>query len=293
VSTFATDLKSIADKTDQYLQKYFSQQKQNNQLYEAMAYGLFSGGKKIRSYVTVAAFDLFDLKEETAIAVASAIECVHSYSLIHDDLPSMDNDDFRRGKESTHKKFGESTAILAGNSLLTIAFEILTSDELDLDKTIKSDLVSALASCSGHLGIAGGQFFDLSFEGKAQDQKTIIDMQNKKTGELMGLCIEAAAIVAKKNDARAELKETGLNIGLLFQIADDLLDAYGDQDKLGKPSQQDSKKGKATLLSTLGLEKTNALTNDLLNKIKNSLKKYGSKADRLVSSAEFILKRDH
>ena len=198
MSTFATDLKSIADKTDQYLQKYFSRQKQNNQLYEAMAYGLFSGGKKIRSYVTVAAFDLFDLKEETAIAVASAIECVHSYSLIHDDLPSMDNDDFRRGKESTHKKFGESTAILAGNSLLTIAFEILTSDELDLNKTIKSDLVFALASCSGHLGIAGGQFFDLSFEGKAQDQKTIIDMQNKKTGELMGLCIEAAAIVAKK-----------------------------------------------------------------------------------------------
>ena len=198
MSTFATDLKSIADKTDQYLQKYFSRQKQNNQLYEAMAYGLFSGGKKIRSYVTVAAFDLFDLKEETAIAVASAIECVHSYSLIHDDLPSMDNDDFRRGKESTHKKFGESTAILAGNSLLTIAFEILTSDELDLDKTIKSDLVFALASCSGHLGIAGGQFLDLSFEGKAQDQKTIIDMQNKKTGELMGLCIEAAAIVEKK-----------------------------------------------------------------------------------------------
>ena len=293
MSTFATDLKSIADKTDQYLQKYFSRQKQNNQLYEAMAYGLFSGGKKIRSYVTVAAFDLFDLKEETAIAVASAIECVHSYSLIHDDLPSMDNDDFRRGKESTHKKFGESTAILAGNSLLTIAFEILTSDHLNLDKEVKSDLVFALASGSGHLGIAGGQFLDLSFEGKAQNEQTIIDMQNKKTGELMGFCTEAAAIVAKKKEDREELKKIGLDIGLLFQIADDLLDVYGDQDKLGKPSKQDDKKGKATLISTFGMEKTNVMANQLLNKIKKSLEKYGSKADRLLSSAEFILKRDH
>jgi geranylgeranyl pyrophosphate synthase len=258
-----------------------------------MGYGLFAGGKKIRSYLTVAAFDLFEIKEEAAIAVAAAIECVHSYSLIHDDLPSMDNDDFRRGKESTHKKFGESTAILAGNSLLTIAFEILTSDHLNLDKEVKSDLVFALASGSGHLGIAGGQFLDLSFEGKAQNEQTIIDMQNKKTGELMGFCTEAAAIVAKKKEDREELKKIGLDIGLLFQIADDLLDVYGDQDKLGKPSKQDDKKGKATLISTFGMEKTNVMANQLLNKIKKSLEKYGSKADRLLSSAEFILKRDH
>jgi len=293
MSAFDTDIKLVADKTDQYLKSYFSQQKQNNELFEAMGYGLFAGGKKIRSYLTVAAFDLFDIKEETAIAVAAAIECVHSYSLIHDDLPSMDNDDFRRGKESTHKKFGESTAILAGNSLLTIAFEILTSNHLNLDKEVKSDLVFALASCSGHLGIAGGQFLDLSFEGKAQDEKTIIHMQNKKTGELMGFCTEAAAIVAKKNNDREELKKIGLDIGLLFQIADDLLDVYGDQNKLGKPSKQDDKKGKATLIATLGLDKTNALANELHDKIKQSLEKYGTKANRLLSSAEFILKRDH
>tara|TARA_B110000305_G_scaffold217157_1_gene256249 strand:- start:302 stop:1183 length:882 start_codon:yes stop_codon:yes gene_type:complete len=293
MSAFDTEIKIIADKTDQYLKTYFSKQKQNNQLYDAMGYGLFAGGKKIRSYLTVAAFDLFEIKEEAAIAVAAAIECVHSYSLIHDDLPSMDNDDFRRGKESTHKKFGESTAILAGNSLLTIAFEILTSDHLNLDKEVKSDLVFALASGSGHLGIAGGQFLDLSFEGKAQNEQTIIDMQNKKTGELMGFCTEAAAIVAKKKEDREELKKIGLDIGLLFQIADDLLDVYGDQDKLGKPSKQDDKKGKATLISTFGMEKTNVMANQLLNKIKKSLEKYGSKADRLLSSAEFILKRDH
>jgi len=293
MSTFDTEIKIIADKTDQYLKTYFSKQKQNNQLYDAMGYGLFAGGKKIRSYLTVAAFDLFEIKEEAAIAVAAAIECVHSYSLIHDDLPSMDNDDFRRGKESTHKKFGESTAILAGNSLLTIAFEILSSDHLNLDKEVKSDLVFALASCSGHLGVAGGQFLDLSFEGKAQNEQTIIDMQNKKTGELMGFCTEAAAIVAKKKEDREELKKIGLDIGLLFQIADDLLDVYGDQDKLGKPSKQDDKKGKATLISTFGMEKTNVMANQLLNKIKKSLEKYGSKANRLLSSAEFILKRDH
>lgn len=293
MSTLATDIKSVADKTDQFLQEYFLKQKQNNDLYDAMAYGLFAGGKKIRSYLTVSAFDLFDLKEQDALVVAAAIECVHSYSLIHDDLPSMDNDDLRRGKESTHKKFGESTAILAGNSLLTIAFEILTSKHLQVEKSIKSDLVFALSSCSGHLGIAGGQFFDLSFEGKPQTQQAVIDMQNKKTGELMGFCVESAAIVANKNNDRKELKKIGLDIGLLFQIADDLLDEYGDQNKLGKPSKQDNKKGKATLLSTLGLEATNTLAKDLLNRIKTSLKKYGSKADRLISSAEYILKRDH
>lgn len=293
MSTLATDIKSVADKTDQFLQEYFLKQKQNNDLYDAMAYGLFAGGKKIRSYLTVSAFDLFDLKEQDALVVAAAIECVHSYSLIHDDLPSMDNDDLRRGKESTHKKFGESTAILAGNSLLTIAFEILTSNHLQVEKSIKSDLVFALSSCSGHLGIAGGQFFDLSFEGKPQTQQAVIDMQNKKTGELMGFCVESAAIVANKNNDRKELKKIGLDIGLLFQIADDLLDEYGDQKKLGKPSKQDNKKGKATLLSTLGLEATNTLAKDLLNRIKTSLKKYGSKADRLISSAEYILKRDH
>ena len=198
MSSFSTDLKSFADKIDSFLLDYFKQQEQPTKIYEAMGYGLFSGGKKIRSYLTLGAFDLLELEESLAIPVAAAIECVHSYSLIHDDLPSMDNDDFRRGKESTHKKFGESTAILAGNSLLTIAFEILTSDALHLDKETKSDLVFALASCSGHQGIAGGQYLDLSFEGKQQTQEAIIDMENKKTGVLMGFCCEAAAIVGKK-----------------------------------------------------------------------------------------------
>jgi len=293
MSTVATDIKSVADQTDQFLQNYFSKQKQHNDLYEAMAYGLFAGGKKIRSYLTVAAFDLFNLQQKDALVIAAAIECVHSYSLIHDDLPSMDDDDLRRGKASTHKKFGESTAILAGNSLLTIAFEILTSNSFTLDKSIKSDLVLALSSCSGHLGIAGGQFLDLSFEGTSQSPQAVIDMQNKKTGELMGFCVEAAAIVAGQTKERALLKKIGLDIGLLFQISDDMLDEYGDQGKLGKPSKQDHKKGKATLLSTLGLKKTNVLAKDLLNQIKNSLKKYGSKADRLISSAEYILQRDH
>ena len=293
MSSFSTDLKSFADKIDSFLLDYFKQQQQPTKIYEAMGYGLFSGGKKIRSYLTLGAFDLLELEESLAIPVAAAIECVHSYSLIHDDLPSMDNDDFRRGKESTHKKFGESTAILAGNSLLTIAFEILTSDALHLDKEIKSDLVFALASCSGHQGIAGGQYLDLSFEGKQQTQETIIDMENKKTGVLMGFCCEAAAIVGKKKELREELRKIGLDMGLLFQVADDLLDAYGDQQKMGKPSKQDDIKGKVTLLSTLGLESTKKLAENLLNKIQQSLKKYGSKSNRLVTSAEFILKRDH
>ncbi len=151
----------------------------------------------------------------------------------------------------------------------------------------------ALASCSGHQGIAGGQYLDLSFEGKQQTQEAIIDMENKKTGVLMGFCCEAAAIVGKKKELREELRKIGLDMGLLFQVADDLLDAYGDQHKMGKPSKQDDIKGKVTLLSTLGLESTKKLAENLLNKIQQSLKKYGSKSNRLVTSAEFILKRDH
>ena len=293
MSSFSTELKSFADKTDYFLLDYLKSQKQPTKIFEAMSYGLFGGGKKIRSYLILGAFDLLDLKEELAIPIAAAVECVHSYSLIHDDLPSMDNDDFRRGKDSTHKKFGESTAILAGNSLLTIAFEILTSDRLKLDKKIKSDLVYALSSSAGHQGIAGGQYLDLSFEGKSQNENTIIDMENKKTGALMAFCCESASIVACRPDLKNEFNNFGLDIGLLFQVADDLLDVYGDQDKMGKPSKQDDKKGKVTLLSILGAKKTKKIAENLLIKIKKSLEKYGTKSNRLITSAEFILRRDH
>ena len=205
----------------------------------------------------------------------------------------MDNDDFRRGKESTHKKFGESTAILAGNSLLTTAFEILSSDEINVDKERKLNLISALSMCAGHKGIAGGQFLDLKFEKQQKNKKEIIDMQQKKTGELMGFCCESAAIVAGVEDDREKLKEVGLNLGLLFQISDDLLDRHGDSDKIGKPTKQDEIKGKATIMSAIGEHQTKKLAQDIQSLIKENLVSYGDSARTLVECANYIFKRDH
>ena len=286
-------IKLSADKVDIFLKKYFSKKNTKNDLFEAMSYGLFSGGKKIRTYLTKCAFDIYKIDEYKYIPIAGAIECVHSYSLIHDDLPSMDNDDFRRGKESTHKKFGESTAILAGNSLLTTAFEILSSDEINVDKERKLNLISALSMCAGHKGIAGGQFLDLKFEKKQKNKKEIIDMQLKKTGELMGFCCESAAIVAGVEDDREKLKEVGLNLGLLFQITDDLLDRHGDSDKIGKPTKQDEIKGKATIMSAIGENQTKKLAQDIQSLIKENLVSYGDSARTLVECANYIFKRDH
>ena len=286
-------IKLSADRVDSFLKKYFSKKNTKNDLFEAMSYGLFSGGKKIRTYLTKCAFDIYKIDEYKYIPIAGAIECVHSYSLIHDDLPSMDNDDFRRGKESTHKKFGESTAILAGNSLLTTAFEILSSDEINVDKERKLNLIGALSICAGHKGIAGGQFLDLKFEKQKKNKKEIIDMQLKKTGELMGFCCESAAIVAGVEDDREKLKEVGMNLGLLFQISDDLLDIHGDSKILGKPTQQDGKKGKATIMTIKNETQSNKMCNDIKTNIKESLYSHGDSAHTLLDCADYIFKRNY
>src|SRR6056300_1438871 len=290
MSSFSTDLKSFADKIDGFLQDYFSKQQQPTKIYEAMGYGLFSGGKKIRSYLTLGAFDLLNLDEKLVIPIAAAIECVHSYSLIHDDLPSMDNDDFRRGKESTHKKFGESTAILAGNSLLTIAFEIISDHNYKIPDEKKTKIIHALSFCSGHLGIAGGQFYDLSLEKEKVSQDLIIDMQNKKTGALMGFCTEVACILTNKENERKAFKDIGVKLGLLFQIADDFLDKYGKKETLGKPSQQDEVKGKNTLLSYLGENKTKELITKIKSEIENGLKQY-SNTNALIDVMYYMTER--
>jgi geranylgeranyl pyrophosphate synthase len=206
----------------------------------------------------------------------------------------MDNDDFRRGKPSVHKAFGESTAILAGNSLLTLAFEILTSNNMNSSSKSKSDLVYALASASGYTGIAGGQFLDLRFEKMKVTKDLIINMQNKKTGELISFCSESAAILSGKEKERSFLKKIGLDIGLLFQVTDDLLDIFGDRKKIGKPTRRDNKKGKATIIRNLGVNKTIEFSYELADGINERLKnRYGTRADSLIDSVYFLLRRDH
>lgn len=284
----------VASHVDIFLKNYLKKRTENTQLFNALKYGLFSGGKKFRSYLIVTSGKLFNLNYKQLIAIGAAVECMHSYSLIHDDLPSMDDDDFRRGKKSTHKVFGEATAILAGNSLLTLAFEILSSNNININAKSKINLLNALASSAGYSGIAGGQYLDLKFEKMRVNKNLIIDMQNKKTGELISFCTESAAIMANKNSHRKFLKRIGLDIGLLFQITDDLLDLYGDKNKTGKPTRRDKQKGKATVIKSLGVNKTIEFCYELLDNITDKLEnKYGSRANSLVDSVNFLLRRDH
>ena len=286
------NLTKIANDTNIFLKDFINKQKKS-ELILAMKYGLFSGGKKIRSKILLDIGALFKIDYRVLITIGAAVECIHAYSLIHDDLPCMDNDKVRRGKASTHIKFGESTAVLAGNSLLTMAFEILASRNLKINEKIKIDLIKRLSECSGHLGIAGGQFLDLNYEKKKVSKKKIINMEMKKTGKLFSFCCMAPAIIKQKNIKEIIFFEKiGTNIGLLFQIADDLIDLKGSSRMAGKKTGKDIKKGKATLISLLGYKNTIKYANKLIFKINTKLKKYGSKSRNLSKTLEYILNRN-
>ena len=281
----------ISKDTNLFLKNFIKKQKKT-ELILAMKYGLFPGGKKIRSKVLLDMGSLFKVNYKTLIIIGAAVECIHAYSLIHDDLPCMDDDNLRRGKPSTHIKFGESTAVLAGNSLLTMAFEILTSKNLKINEKIKVDLIQKLSQYSGHLGIAGGQYLDLSFEKKKVSKNRIIDMEIKKTGKLFSFCCMAPAIIKKKDLNTINFFERiGANIGLLFQIADDLIDHRGKSNIAGKKTGKDKKKGKATLISLLGYKNAIKYSDKIKSKIINDLKKYGSSSKNIHETLNYILTR--
>ncbi len=285
------ELNKIAKDTNNFLKKFITKQKKS-ELIIPMKYGLFSGGKKIRSKILIDIGKLFKLNYKSLIIIGSAVECIHAYSLIHDDLPCMDNDLIRRGKPSAHIKFGESTAVLAGNSLLTMAFEILSHKNLNISELTKINLINKISESSGHLGIAGGQYLDLNYEHKKVSKQKIIEMEIKKTGKLFSFCCVAPLIIKKKN--RKEIKKfenIGADIGLLFQLADDLIDHRGSLLVAGKKTGKDKKKGKATLISLLGHKNTIKYANKLILKINNRLKKYGSKSKNLSETLEYILNR--
>ena len=234
---------------------------------------------------------IFKIKYRDLIQIGAAVECIHAYSLIHDDLPCMDNDNLRRGKLSTHKKFGESTAILAGNSLLTIAFQILSQKNLRLNDKIKIKLINLISKCSGHSGIAGGQHSDLNFERKKIPFNKIIQMQIKKTGKLFSFCCIAPVIISKKVNYLDKFDKIGSDIGLLFQITDDLIDYSGKTRKAGKKTKKDLKHGKATLISLLGHKNTIIYANKLKLNIYKKLHIFGNKAEDLRNTIEYILGR--
>jgi farnesyl diphosphate synthase len=282
----------IAKDTNLFLKKFIKEQKRT-ELVTAMEYGLFPGGKKIRSKILLDIGAIFKIEYKTLIAIGAAVECIHAYSLIHDDLPCMDNDKLRRGKLSTHIKFGESTAVLAGNSLLTMAFEILTNSSLKINEKTKVDLVQKLSQSSGHLGIAGGQYLDLSFERKKISKNKIIDMEIKKTGKLFSFCCAVPAIIKKKNNKDIKIFENiGANIGLLFQIADDLIDFKGSSKIAGKITGKDKKKGKATLISLLGYQNVIKYSDKIKFKIIKDLNRYSSNTNNLNETLDYILTRN-
>ena len=282
-----------AKKVDEFLIRFLKKQKRST-LVRPMKYGVISGGKKIRSTIIYDTGKLLDIKSNKLLDICAAVECIHSYSLIHDDLPCMDNDAMRRGKPSTHKKFGEATAVLAGSSLLTLAFEIISDKKNLISNSKKIKIVRLLSNCSGHTGIAGGQELDLKFENKKKNLGQIIDMQRKKTGKLFSFCLQSVAIIGNKNTKEInKFAKLGEEIGLLFQITDDLLDIKGNKKLLGKPIKKDKKKGKSTLINLIGYENTLMYADKLMKNILLKLKKHGKNAQELINTIEFIQGRTY
>ncbi len=284
-------LKKLSKRVNFFLNRYLSKFN-SSELVLPMKYGLFPGGKKIRSKIIFDVGKIFKVKKKYLMSLAASVETIHAYSLIHDDLPCMDDDRLRRGKPSTHVKFGESTAILAGNSLLTTAFEILSDKSFKIEDKIKSDLINLLSRCSGQTGIAGGQYLDLNYEKKKVSLKKILNMELKKTGKLFEFCCLAPLLIKKNKKNLNSFSRIGKDIGLLFQIIDDLIDFKGKTRFAGKKTKKDTKRGKATIISLLGYENTVKYVNKLEQNIYNKLRVHSNKADELKETIKFIVKRE-
>ncbi|MCB2013689.1 MAG: polyprenyl synthetase family protein [Sphingobium sp.] len=262
-------------------------------LYEAMRYATIGGGKRIRPLLIRAAGNLFSLDPQQVIRIGLAVECIHVYSLIHDDLPAMDDDDLRRGKPTAHKAFDEATAILAGDCLHDLAFEILVDEATYPDPFIRCELVRALALASGPQGMAGGQMMDLVAETQEFDLPTITRLQQLKTGAIIGFCVEAAAIMGHvPHEGRTGLHGYARDIGLAFQIADDLMDVRGDAELAGKALGKDAAAGKQTFVSLLGVERAQQQAQLLVEQAKAHLHDYDERADLLRAIADYVIKRD-
>lgn len=259
---------------------------------EAMRYATLGGGKRLRAFLVLQSGRLFSVDRRALGRVAAAVECLHAYSLAHDDLPAMDDDAIRRGKPSLHMAFDEATAILAGDALLTFAFALLASPESHGDPYVRCELITRLANAAGHAGMVGGQMMDLAFEGQTPPLPEVTRLQRMKTAALITFCCEAGAIMGKASaSARAALVAYGLDLGLAFQIADDLLDLEGDPKEMGKPAGKDKARAKATVVSSLGVERARAQAEALASQAPRHLDLFDEKADLLRAAARFAVTR--
>ncbi len=261
-------------------------------LIAAMRYSMFAGGKRLRPFLVVSSGDLFDVDRDCSLRVAAAIECIHCYSLIHDDLPAMDNDDMRRGRTTCHIEFDQATAILAGDALQTLAFEILADEATHKDPWVRCELVRALARAAGVHGMVGGQMIDLASENKNLDMGETTRLQQLKTGALICFSAEAGAVLGKAaHHTRKLLFGYARDLGLAFQITDDLLDYEGDSDEMGKAAGKDAKRGKATFVSIMGPERARQQAVILARQAAEHLDEFGDQAVLLKELAHYVVER--
>jgi farnesyl diphosphate synthase len=262
-------------------------------LYEAMRHAAIGGGKRLRPLLVFATGQLFAVDRNCLARAATAIECIHVYSLIHDDLPAMDDDDLRRGKPTVHKAFDEATAILAGDSLHALAFELLADEDTHADPRVRVELIADLARAAGPAGMAGGQAMDLEAEGTRFDLSTVTRLQALKTGALIACSVEAGAILGRlPTEGRKGLRGYAHDLGLAFQIADDLLDVEGDEAAVGKALRKDGAAGKETFVSLLGRGRAREQARMLIDQAVAHLHGFGAEADLLRAIARYVLERD-
>ncbi|MFP3921829.1 MAG: polyprenyl synthetase family protein, partial [Dichotomicrobium sp.] len=265
-----------------------------DRLAEAMRYGTMGGGKRLRPHLVIESAAFFGVPAEAALDAAAAVECVHCYSLIHDDLPAMDDDDLRRGHPTVHRAFDDATAILAGDALLTLAFEIMASERTHPEPAVRARLTAGLGRAAGWRGMAGGQMLDLTAPGQSLDAEAIARLQAMKTGALLKYACEAGGIIGGAGaEDMAVLSRYGAAIGQAFQLADDLLDAEGDAATLGKATAKDEAAGKATLVTLLGLEAAKARLRELEREAVSALAPFGARGEMLAATASFIIRRTH
>ncbi len=263
-------------------------------LIEAMRYAAIGGGKRVRPLLLAATADLYGVNRSAAVNAGCAVEAIHAYSLIHDDLPCMDDDDLRHGKPTLHKAFDEATAVLAGDCLHALAFDILTQPDTSTDPFVRAELVATLSRASGHDGMAGGQMMDIASEQQQYDLRQITRLQQLKTGALLAASVEMGAVLGRvPPEGRTHLRAYARDIGLAFQIADDLLDVEGDEDKAGKALRKDEGQGKQTFVTLMGVDQARAQAEMLVEQAGKHLSSHGEDARLLVELARFIVKRDH
>jgi len=304
LNDFAHRLAAVATETETVLERLLDatplggETARPTRLVAAMRHAVLGGGKRLRPFLLVESAALFGVARPGALLAGAALECLHCYSLVHDDLPAMDNDDLRRGRPTVHKAFDEATAILAGDALLTLAFDIAARDEVHPDAGVRIALVSGLARAAGLGGMVGGQMIDLAAEGRFAPKRDlseveIVALQAMKTGELIRFACRAGAILGQANAAaRASIDRYGSAIGQAFQVADDLLDVEGDAATLGKAAHKDAAAGKATLIATLGRDGAHARLSALVADADAALAPFGAKADILRAAARFVAERN-